>query len=129
MLRMFAEMAGGHVVRSSVKRNPTLGSATGHYAALRVVTSCTDDVLRTVVVNRDAQQPVATRLSLPRPVAGRVDVSTVNGASIESFNTPEHPDDVALVRSHVRADGDTLDYSFEPHSVTMLEYAVRGHVC
>ena len=94
MLRMFAEMAGGRVVRSSVKRNPTLGSATGHYAALRVVTSCTDDVLRTVVVNRDAQQPVATRLSLPRPVAGRVDVSTVNGASIESFNIPEHPDDV-----------------------------------
>jgi hypothetical protein len=68
---------------------------------------------------------------LPDPIKGKVKVSTVNGDSIESFNIPEHPDDVRLTRSRAETEAGVLDYSFEPHSVTMLEYDIhgQGHTC
>jgi alpha-L-arabinofuranosidase len=51
---------------------------------------------------------------------GRVDVSTLNGASPFSENTEANPDAVAITETNVQVHGDTLTYAFPAHSVTVF---------
>jgi alpha-L-arabinofuranosidase len=130
MLRLYASTAGGELVRSNVRRNPLLSHPTGSYDALRVVSTCDDGLLRTIVVNRDDEHRVKATLAVPkRAVRGTVRVKTVNGASIDSYNLPEHPDDVTLETSRAKVRGGKVRHAFERHSVTMLTYRVRGRSC
>jgi alpha-L-arabinofuranosidase len=104
VFRLFASVAGGRVLRTGLAHNPTVGSDTGRYGALDVLSSCTDGTVRTIVVNRDATAKVRTRLTVSRhAIAGPVEVSTVDGASPESFNDPAHLHDVTLTHARTRA--------------------------
>src|SRR4051794_16999796 len=73
------------------------------------------------VVNRDADHAVPASVDLPgRRVTDPIDVSTVNGASVESYNTPDHPQDISLHTAKEATDQGALQHSFAPHSVTLL---------
>ncbi|WP_219531736.1 alpha-L-arabinofuranosidase C-terminal domain-containing protein [Nonomuraea guangzhouensis] len=130
MLGLYATMAGGHVVKSAVTGNPALTAPAGTYAALRVVSTCNGGVIRTMVVNRDAEHTVPADVALPgKGVTGTVSVSTVNGASVESYNAPDHPRDISVRVSREKADQGVLSHEFEPHSVTLLRFTGQGRAC
>ncbi|MEV6157831.1 hypothetical protein AB0L53_46590 [Nonomuraea sp. NPDC052129] len=130
MLGLYATMAGGHVVKSTVTGNPVLTAPAGTYPALRVVSACAGGVIRTMVVNRDAEHAVSADVALPSEgVTGPVSVSTVNGASVESNNAPDHPHDISVRTSREKAGHGVLSHEFEPHSVTLLRFTGHGRTC
>jgi alpha-L-arabinofuranosidase len=129
MLGLYGSLAGGHVVTTGVTDNPTLTAPAGTYPALRVVTSCSGPVTSMVVVNR-ARRAITADVALPdQPITGQVSVSTLGGASIESFNHPDHPDDISVRTSTEQAGQGALRHVFEPHSVTLLRFPGDGRAC
>ncbi|GAB3959721.1 hypothetical protein GCM10029978_007360 [Actinoallomurus acanthiterrae] len=128
MLGLYATMAGGDVVTSTVTGNPALTAPAGTYATLRVVSTCTGGVIRTMVVNRDAEHAVPADIASPSG-DGPVSVSTVNGASVESYNAPDHPNDISVRTSQEKIGGGVMSHDFEPHSVTLLRFPGSGRSC
>jgi alpha-L-arabinofuranosidase len=131
MLRLYANMVGGHVITSNLTGNPTLTAPNGTYPALRVVSSCRAGVARTMVINRDADHPLSAAVTLPgQNVSSNVEVTTVSGASIESFNAPTHPDDITERTTRVSmSQEDVLKHNFAPHSVTLLQFTGPAGSC
>jgi len=73
------------------------------------------------VVNRSRSESLETELHLTDgKFNGHTTVYTINGKNIKSENTFKSPDQVKTVKTAFRADGHTLAYTFEPHSVTVL---------
>ncbi|MCZ7554466.1 MAG: hypothetical protein M5U05_18120 [Anaerolineales bacterium] len=73
------------------------------------------------VINRSESSTAETAVSLARGrFKGPVFVHTVNGADIKSQNTFENPYQVRTHSGETEAKGDTVQYEFEPHSVTAL---------
>jgi alpha-L-arabinofuranosidase len=127
MLRLFSAMVGDRVVTSTVTGNPTLAAPTGTYDALRVVSSCTGDMTRTIVINRDPEDAIPADVSVPsRRLAQQVTVSTLNGDTVDSFNAPDHPNDITVRTTHESLDQGVLPHEFEPHSVTLLQFTGPG---
>lgn len=127
MLRLYASMAGDQVVKTDVTGNPTLTAPLGSYDALQVVSSCRDDVTKTMVINRDPDNGIPADVAVPSRTLDRsVTVSTVNGASVDSYNAPDHPDDITLRTTNELLTGNTLRHTFEPHSVTLLRFVGDG---
>jgi alpha-N-arabinofuranosidase len=130
MLSMYGSMAGGHLITTDITGNPTLTAPNGTYAALRVVTSCRGKVTSMVVINRDATQAVTADVALPgQHLTGNVSVATLNGATVESFNHPDHPNDITIHDTKEKASGSVLRHAFEPHSVTLLRFVSNGRSC
>ncbi|MEV6641379.1 hypothetical protein [Amycolatopsis sp. NPDC051371] len=129
MLSMYASMAGGHLVTTSMTGNPVLPAPAGDYPALRAVTSCDGQATRMVVVNRDAEHGLPADVKLPGPIAGPVTVSTLNGPSVDALNFPGQAPEISTrtVREHAQAG--SLRHTFEPHSVTLLEFPGGGKAC
>jgi alpha-N-arabinofuranosidase len=71
------------------------------------------------VVNRSRSDALATSIT---PVTGRVGCYVVNGPDVASVNSFEDPNCVNVRESSLQASGDTFEYTFEPHSVTILRY-------
>lgn len=71
------------------------------------------------VVNRSRTDAVPTSIT---PVNGRVACYVVNGPDVTSQNSFEQPDVVGVREGSLQASGDTFEYTFEPHSVTVLRY-------
>ncbi|MFE2184773.1 alpha-L-arabinofuranosidase C-terminal domain-containing protein, partial [Streptomyces sp. NPDC059455] len=124
---------GGHVVDSEVKSNPEvsthetpLGSS---YEAL--VTNATVDkngTLSVLVVNRSPDDDVKSRVDLGGfRHAGTVDMSVVAGRSYDDFNNDEHPDAVTIEKSHATAKGNSLNWTFPAHSVTLLRFSPESN--
>lgn len=83
-----------------------------------------------MVINRDAEHAVPAEVALPEEhIRGPVLVSTLNGASVESDNTPDHPDDIRVRASLERTGEGVLRHDFEPHSVTLLRFTGHAGSC
>lgn len=77
--------------------------------------------LAVYVVNRSQSREMETVLQLMEGhFKGRVIAYTVNGKDIKANNTFASPHNVITRETAVTAHGHTLNYSFEPHSVTAL---------
>src|SRR6266542_5393549 len=74
------------------------------------------------VVNRSRSEALPTSIALGGTAAGSVRCYTVNGPDVSSQNSFEAPDCVGVREAIVEAQGNALDYTFEPHSVTLLRY-------
>lgn len=79
--------------------------------------------LAVFVVNRSLEAREAT-LSLGTRASG-AKAFVVNGPDIKATNTFEAPDRVGVRETGLEVDGDTLTYTFEPHSVTVLSVALE----
>ncbi len=78
------------------------------------------------VVNRSDKESLDTTISLAEgQFSGEVRVSVISGTDIKTENTPEKPDAVGVIGTKIEASGNSLTYSFEPHSITALECEVR----
>jgi alpha-L-arabinofuranosidase len=51
---------------------------------------------------------------------GEVSVYTINGLDIKAENTFETPDNIQVKENRITARNHTLNFSFEPHSITAL---------
>lgn len=78
------------------------------------------DELALFVVNRSLEASEATLSLSARASGGRAFV--VNGPDIKATNTFEAPDRVGVRGAELKVDGNTLPYTFEPHSVTVLTF-------
>lgn len=102
--------------------------STPEHTGLRVldVAATLDDSakeLAVFVVNRSLEAREAT-LSLGTRASG-AKAFVVNGPDIKATNTFEAPDRVGVRETGLEVDGDTLTYTFEPHSVTVLSVALE----
>ena len=72
-------------------------------------------------VNRSQTEAMETTVSLSSGrFSGKVHVTVINGPDIKAENTFETPNKVGIRESVVKAEGQSLRYTFEPHSVTAL---------
>jgi alpha-N-arabinofuranosidase len=98
----------------------------GGYHSVRTldVSATLDDAgkrLAVFVVNRSLSEEMETILQLTQGnFHGEVTVYTVNGPDIKAENTFASPDKVTTREITISARGHTLNYAFEPHSVTAL---------
>jgi alpha-N-arabinofuranosidase len=77
------------------------------------------------VVNQSKEEAMETTISLSSgQFRGNVQVSVVNGPDISAGNTAEEPHQVGITESIVNAAGNSLTFTFEPHSVTALVCSV-----
>ena len=78
------------------------------------------------VVNQDKKDAKETTITLTSgQFAGNARVSVINGPDIKAGNTVEKPDQVGIKDTVINATGNTLTFTFEPHSVTALICAVK----
>jgi len=102
----------------------------GEYTSIRTLdVSATLDESRkqlvVYVINRSQTEAMETTISLTAgQFAGNVQASVVNGPDIKAENTFEKPNQVGTRETTLKASGQSLTYSFEPHSVTALVCAV-----
>jgi alpha-L-arabinofuranosidase len=77
--------------------------------------------LAVYVVNRSRSEAMETSVQLTTgELKGGVTACTINGPDIKAENTFTSPDKVNTRETSLTAHGHTLNYSFEPHSVTAL---------
>ena len=82
--------------------------------------------LTVYVVNRSDTEPQETEIQLIRGrFNGNVRVLTVNGPDIKSENSFDTPDEVTTKENMISAEGQSLTYTLEPHSVTALVAEIR----
>lgn len=119
---VFTHMMGDRQVASEVNANPqtTLSDGTSLPHLTTLASTDADGHVYLVVVNQSAHDDVTARV---RPLGykhrGSAETWTVNGPSYLSYNTPEHPNTVTLLKRMVDlgAPGD-FTYQFPAHSVT-----------
>jgi alpha-N-arabinofuranosidase len=98
----------------------------GNYMGVRTldVSATIDESGKQLVVyavNRSATEPQEAEIRLiTGSFGGNVRVLTVNGPDIKSENSFETPDEVNTRETTISAEGQSLTYTFEPHSVTAL---------
>jgi alpha-N-arabinofuranosidase len=103
----------------------------GSYSGVRVldVSASLDEQKRQLslyVVNRSQSEAMETTISLDSGcLSGAVKAYVINGPDIKSENTFATPDQVGVVETALTADNQsTFTYTFEPHSVTGLVFAL-----
>lgn len=78
--------------------------------------------LTLLVINKHPTEAITAEIRLqgfvPRP-QGRV--YTLNGPSLDAFNSPEHPTVVALSQSDFTGAAERFAYTFPAHSVSLVE--------
>ncbi|MGW5443699.1 alpha-L-arabinofuranosidase C-terminal domain-containing protein [Streptomyces asiaticus] len=119
---------GGHVVNSEMKSNidvstreTPLGSS--YEALVTTATVDKDGTLNVLVVNRSPDKDLKSRVELGSfQHTGTVDISVVAGRTYDDFNNDEHPDAVTIKKTHTTAKGDSLNWTFAAHSVTLLRF-------
>ena len=73
-------------------------------------------------VNRSDKDNLETAITLADgQFSGEITASVINGADIKTENTVEKPNQVGVTQTKLEASGKSFTYSFEPHSVTVLE--------
>jgi alpha-N-arabinofuranosidase len=73
------------------------------------------------VVNRDAEQAIATRVELAgRTLGSTLHVYEVNGPDPTAVNSFDQPDLVNVREQRLDVQGGCVDVTFAPHSVTLL---------
>jgi len=74
------------------------------------------------VVNRDRDAAQTATLQFADAVATGVDAHEVNGADPSAQNSFEEPEAVKIERRSLDLSGQSFDYTFPAHSVTMLRF-------
>ncbi|MFI9561469.1 hypothetical protein [Nonomuraea endophytica] len=121
MLKLAAKLVGTTPVKHDLVNNP---DADGDFKALRVLTTRGPaGTVRLLVLNRDRDTPVTANITLPG--SGQVQVHTLNGAALGSFNTKDAPDTVKTTTATVPRTGADVRHTFPAHSITLIEAPAR----
>jgi alpha-N-arabinofuranosidase len=81
--------------------------------------------LVTYAVNRSQSSEIETEIQLVNvDFKGNINIYTINGPDIKAENTFETPNNVQIKETRITARDHTLDFKFEPHSVTALVYDI-----
>ncbi len=125
LIRLFTELVGSTPVQVAVDGSPR--ASTGDYLALTAyATRGAGGVTRVVVVNRDREQAHTATVLDGGPGQADVRVLTHNGPDIASHNTPANESVIATSETSTVSKDGRVQYTFEPHSVTLLEITPQG---
>lgn len=122
LLGLYSRLAGSQPVQTTVAGNPAL--AGGTYQALRVlaVRDPGDGTVRLVLTNRDPQNPVAANVHVGQLRGSHaVAITTLNAASLDSYNTAADDTAVDTTSTTSRATLPDLSLTLPAHSVTVVE--------
>jgi len=98
----------------------------GEYSGIRTldVSATLDEPQKQLVlyvVNRSLTEPTETKVQLNTGrFTGEGRAFVVNGPDIKTENTFDNPEEVTTTENTLTAEGQSLTYTFEPHSVTAL---------
>jgi len=98
----------------------------GRYSAVRTldVSATIDETKKELVlyvVNRSAEKALETEITLSTgQFKEAIRVAVLNGPNIKSENTFHIPDHVKIRKHELPAQGQSLMYAFEPHSITSM---------
>ena len=113
-------------VESAVEDVPLL---TGSVPALEVVVS-TDEAserLTLLAINKETTAPITATIAISGfTPAALARVWTLNGADITAFNEAGHPTDVTVSETTIANAGQSFEYTFPAHSVTLIESLATG---
>ncbi len=113
---LFAPLASGTVLPVQATDNPVL---TGNTQVLSLLAVRTPHYVYLIGINRSTTDPVDARVRLQGVQAGQPAlVSTLNGPSSLSHNTPAAPETVQLHTSDLPGAGSDLAITFPAHSIT-----------
>jgi alpha-N-arabinofuranosidase len=113
--KLFAPLGGGTALPVQATDNPVL---TGKTQVLSLLAVRTPNYLYLVGINRSTVDPVDARVQLQGAQAGQPAlVSTLNGPSSLSYNTPAAPETVRLSTGDLPAAGSDFAITFPAHSV------------
>jgi alpha-L-arabinofuranosidase len=122
---MFTSMMGPTRVNSWVTGNPTKRIFEGTSLASLVPVSSIDEDgnVYLIVINRDRSAEVEAEVrQRGADAAGPLEIWSLTGPSFLSINTVEDPDRVSIERSVVEQPGETVMYTFPPHSATAFKF-------
>ena len=128
VMGQFTHMMGPTHVGSAVLQNPYRMTPTGKRMddLTTVASKDAQGNLYTIVVNRDQSRDVTARVvPIGHRGSGLASVWTVDGPSYLSYNTPEHPDTVALSKRTVAVSAGAFEHTFPAHSVTAIKLSGR----
>ncbi len=100
----------------------------GPFKLLDVTATCDANKheLMIAVVNRDPSRPITTTIELADVVArSRVVAYEVNSDDVNVSNSFEHPHSIDVRESHLEVGGNSFEYTFPAHSVTVLRMQVE----
>jgi alpha-N-arabinofuranosidase len=98
----------------------------GDYSGIRTldVSATLDENQKRIivyVVNRSRSREIPAEICLTAgDFTGRVNDYTIDGPDIKAENTFDNPNEVGITENIITAKGNTLNYSFKPHSITAL---------
>jgi alpha-N-arabinofuranosidase len=119
--KLFRPLVGGTVVGTALSGNPsrTLGNGNQLPALTTVAARQPGGDLDILVINQDASSDVTTTVAPGLGHAAQAQVSTLNGASVLSLNTPGDQQ-VSVTSSTAQVGTGAFTYTFPAHSVTRI---------
>lgn len=122
---MYTSLSGSSPLDTAVTGNVTRPLSDGsQLAALDVVAArATDGTIRLVVVNRDDETSVATRVEVAGASQEPADVavSELDGQSVLSYPSPDDPHAVSIAHTTEHLVPSSFTRTFPAHSVTVIE--------
>lgn len=123
LLGLYSHLVGSRPLTVSVTQNPD--SDGGAYSALQVIATRRAGRrggTQLVVVNRDPTRAVDARLGVPGAgCRSRATATTLDGATLSSYNTAADDTAVSTSTTHPVLCGRDPHYAFPAHSVTLLQ--------
>ncbi|MFQ5460160.1 MAG: hypothetical protein ACE5EL_05160, partial [Anaerolineae bacterium] len=125
-LSLVAQRMAGEAVTTVAEEVPLI---TGSVPALETAAARDTEGRRLTLlaINKDSAQAVTAEVSIdgfiPR---GDAMVRTLTGRAITAYNSPAHPQDVAVSTSALPEAGAAFEYTFPPRSVTVIELRSRS---
>jgi alpha-N-arabinofuranosidase len=127
VFRMYSDLMGETVLDTVIRHNHLFEAPMGIEIALvpsidAVGTRSADGQLRLAVVNRRPERPVEVEIQYPGvPQPGKGVLHSLVGASKDSYNDIDRPDDVGIERIEVPVrQKETIVLDLPPHSVHVL---------
>ena len=116
-------------VEAAAAKWPHRSADLGPFKLLDVSATCDHDgrEVAVAVVNRDHRAAHTATLQFADGVAIGVDIHEVNGADPGVRNSFEEPEAVKVQQRPLDLKGQSFDYTFPAHSVTMLRFQMDTH--
>jgi alpha-L-arabinofuranosidase len=113
-------------VEAAAAKWPHRTADRGPFKLLDVSATCDAEgrEVAVAVVNRDCAAAHTATLQFAEGVATGIDAHEVNGADPNGQNSFEEPESVKIVRHPIDLSGQSFEYIFPAHSVTMLRFRI-----
>jgi alpha-L-arabinofuranosidase len=121
--RLLTPNAGGELVRTGIRRNPSRHIYTGKHLKMlsAVTTRSSNGSLYVTIVNKARTWRVPTTVEVRGRRISSAVVRKLVGPSYLSYNSYHHPGRVSIQTRHQGAEGRTMELKVPPHSIVTVK--------